>query len=282
MRRKRWFWLAASLVGLMLVATACPEETEDTPPPDNGETTVSTVEEGVLMVGTDPPFEPFEFRDENEELTGFDIEMVEEIADRVGIGAENVEYVETDFDTIFTQLAAERFDVIAAATTITEEREEIVNFSDPYFKDQQALVINSNETPDIQSVDDLGEGHSVAVQSGTTGADWARENLEPQGVAVRQFPDAPDTYLSLEAGNVTGVIFDQLASVAEAEGRPGLEVVEGLDTGEEYGFPVNPANEELLDAVNEALQGMIDDGTYQEIYDKWFPDTPFGSILHEE
>jgi ABC-type amino acid transport substrate-binding protein len=278
--RKRWFWLLAALVGLMLVATACPADDEVTPPNDD-EVTVPTVQEGVLQVGTDPPFEPFEFRDEDEELTGFDIQIVEEIADRIGIGAENVEWVETDFDTIFTQLAAERFDMIAAASTITEERAEIVNFSDPYFNDQQALVINTNETPDIQTIDDLSEGDSVAVQRGTTGEDWARENLEPRGIQVRSFPDAPDTYLALEAADVTGVIFDELASVAESEGRPGLEVVQPLETDEQYGLPVNPANEELLDAVNEALQGMLDDGTYQEIYDRWFPDAPGGSILFE-
>jgi polar amino acid transport system substrate-binding protein len=283
-RRRRWFWVMAGLVAVSMVAAACGNGDDDvTPDTDDDETPAfSTVSEGTLTVATSPPWEPFEFRDEDGELIGFDIDIAEEVAERIGIGRDNVEWFETDFDTIFTQLASERFDMIASGTTITEERAEIVNFSDPYFNDQQSLVVNTNETPDIQSVDDLGEGDSVAVQRGTTGEEWARQNLDPQGVEVRSFPDAPDTYISLEAGEVTGVIFDMLASFAEAANRPGLEVVEGLETGEQYGLPINPENEELLDAVNQALQDMLDDGTYQEIYDRWFPDQPFGSILYEE
>jgi ABC-type amino acid transport substrate-binding protein len=96
---------------------------------------------------------------------------------------------------------------------------------------------------------------------------------------VRSFPDAPDTYTALEAGNVTGVIFDEPSAVDEAMRRPSLEVVQVLETGEEYGFGVDPQNEALLEAVDSALQQMFDDGTYQQIYEKWFPDAPAGSVL---
>ena len=234
----------------------------------------STLEEGVLTVGSDIPFPPFEFR-EGGELTGFDIELVEEIAGRLNL---TTDFRDTAFDTIFTQLAAGRYDLVASATTITPEREEQVNFTIPYYRAQQSLTINSERTPDIQSVDDLGDGHTVAVQTGTTGEAWARENLAPQGVEVRSFPEAPATYTALEGGNVTGVIFDEPASVEEASRRPSLEVVDVIDTDEDYGFAVDPQNEELLDAVNQALQAMIDDGTYQQIYDKYFPDAPAGSV----
>ena len=234
----------------------------------------STLEEGVLTVGSDIPFPPFEFR-EGGELTGYDVELVEEIASRLNL---TTDWRDTAFDTIFTQLAAGRYDLVASATTITPEREEQVNFTTPYYRAQQSLTINSEETPDIQSTEDLGEGDSVAVQTGTTGEAWARENLAPNGVQVRSFPEAPDTYTALEAGNVTGVIFDEPASIAEAENRPALEVVEAIDTDEEYGFGVDPQNEELLDAINGVLQEMIDDGTYQQIYDKYFPDAPAGSV----
>jgi polar amino acid transport system substrate-binding protein len=167
---------------------------------------------------------------------------------------------------------------VASATTITPEREEQVNFTDPYYRAQQSLTVNTEQTPDIQSVDDLGEGHTVAVQTGTTGEQWARDNLAPNGVEVRSFPEAPDTYTALEGGNVTGVIFDEPASIEEASKRPSLEVVEAIDTDEDYGFGVDPQNQELLDAINGVLQEMIDDGTYQQIYDKYFPDAPAGSV----
>jgi len=238
------------------------------------EAAFETVNEGVLTVGSDIPFPPFEFR-EGDDLTGFDVELVEEIASRLGL---EVEWVPTAFETIFTQLATGRFDMIASATTITPERAELINFTEPYYRAQQALTVNSEQTPDIQSTADVGEGHTIAVQRGTTGEAWARENLEPQGAEIRSFPQAPDTYIALESGNVQGVIFDEPSAVEEAANREGLEVVEAIDTGEDYGLGVNPENEALLDEVNRVLAEMIEDGGYQEIYDRWFPDAPAGSV----
>jgi ABC-type amino acid transport substrate-binding protein len=176
-----------------------------------------TIEDGVLTVGSDIPFAPFEFR-EGGELTGFDVELVEEMARRLDL---EVTWVDTAFDTIFTQLAAGRFDVVASATTITPERQEQVNFSDPYYRAQQALAVNTQESPDIRSVDGLGQRDAVAVQTGTTGEIWARENLEPNGVQIRSFPEAPDTYTALEAGTVTGVIFDEPLRDHGGRGPPG-------------------------------------------------------------
>lgn len=235
---------------------------------------VTTLEEGILTVASDIPFPPFEF-EEAGELTGFDVELVEEIGSRLGLEAT---WVDTSFDTIFTQLAAGQFDMVASATTITEERQQTVNFTDPYYRAQQALTINSEQSPDIASVDDLGEGDSVAVQTGTTGESWANDNLGPAGVQVRTFPEAGDTFTAAEAGQVTGVIFDEPTAVDTAADRPALEVIDTIDTNEEYGFPVNPDNEGLLTAANEALSEMIADGTYQEIYTKYFPDAPAGSV----
>lgn len=282
-RFTRLFALLLALLALGLAGCGGDDDDDDasangTEATETAETTeeasFETVSEGVLTVGSDIPFPPFEFR-EGGELTGFDVELVEEIASRVGL---EVEWVPTAFDTIFTQLATGRFDMIASATTITPEREELINFTEPYYRAQQALIVNSEQTPDIQSTADVGDGDVVAVQRGTTGEAWARENLEPQGAEIRSFPQAPDTYIALEAANVTAVIFDEPSAVEEAANRGALEVVEAIDTGEDYGLGVNPENEALLDAVNQALAEMIEDGTYQEIYDQWFPDAAAGSV----
>lgn len=281
---RNWASLLAVLLAFALVA-GCggddEEEGADTGATGTAETGAtdgvpefSTVEEGVLTVGSDVPFSPFEFR-EGDELTGFDVELMEEIASRLGIS--EVRWVDTSFDTIFTQLAGGRFDAVASATTITEERAEIVNFSEPYYLAQQALTVNVAETPDIASVEDLSSGDVVAVQQGTTGEIWARENV-PDGVDIRSFPEAPDTYTALEAGNVTAVIFDEPSALSEAERRADLEVVETIDTGERYGFPVNPENEPLLEAINTVLAAMIEDGTYAQIYAN-YPDLPPGGSV---
>jgi polar amino acid transport system substrate-binding protein len=192
---------------------------------------------------------------------------MDEIARRIG-GLET-EWVDAVFDTIFTDLAAGQFDVVISGATITPEREQQVNFSDPYFLSLQALVVQ--EGSGISSFDDLGDGDSVSVQTGTTGEIWAEENLQPNGVAIRAFPDYPPIYNALEAGQVDGVVYDESSAIPETFNRPGLEVVDTVNTNEFYGIAVDPNNQDLLDAVNEALAGMIEDGTYDEIFDS-FPD----------
>jgi polar amino acid transport system substrate-binding protein len=275
--QRGWLKLVAVMASVLLLFAACGNGDTDEPTATDGEDAqITTREDGVLTVGSDIPYPPFEFR-QGGELTGYDVELVDEIASRLGLGSP-ANWVPTDFETIFTQLAAGQFDVVASGVTITDERSQIVNFSIPYYNAQQSLVINSAETPDITSTDDLGEGDSVAVQRGTTGEDWARENLEDQGVEIRSFPQAPDTYAALEAGDVTGVIFDEPSGAEEASNRSNLELVEAIETGEEYGFAVDPQNEALLDEINRVLQEMIDDGTYQEIYDKYFEGAPAGSV----
>jgi len=263
MRIRKMLWLALILA---LVAAACGD--------DGG--SGLTQSEGVLTVGSDIPFPPFEdFEGEN--VVGFDADLINEIATRLDL---EVEWIDSDFATIFTQLATGTFDVVASATTITPERSLQVNFTVPYYRAQQALTVNAIARPDLTSVDDLGEGDTVAVQSGTTGAAWATENLAPRGVEVREFPAAPDTYTALEGEQVDGVIFDEPSAVEEAANREGLAVVDVIDTDEDYGFGVDPERTELLDEMNRVFQEMLDDGTYQEIYDLWF-EAPAGSVLYE-
>jgi polar amino acid transport system substrate-binding protein len=250
---RSWLLLlaVALAIGFAAFAAGCGgNEEEPAPPAAMEEPRLSTVKAGRLTVGSDIPFPPFEFR-EGGRLTGFDVELVEELAGRLEL---EVEWVDTSFETIFTQLAAGRFDIVASATTITAERERQVDFTEPYYSAQQALTVNVKETPDIEAVTDLGRDVVVAVQRGTTGETWARENV-PEGVKVRSFPDAPDTYTALEAGNVTAVLFDEPSAIAEARKRPALKVVATFDTGERYGFAIDPRNTGLLAAVNKALKG---------------------------
>jgi polar amino acid transport system substrate-binding protein len=275
-RKGKTIWLLAVPLVLVLVAGACAEQPaeEGAAPPAEGEESpaIETLKPGVLTVGLDVPYPPFEFR-EGGEVVGLDVDLANEIAGRLGL---DVEFVDTDFDTIFTQLAAGRFDVLVSATTITPEREEEVNFTSPYYKAQQTLAVQQGSG--ITSHEDLGEEHFVAVQRGTTGQIWAEENLVPQGVQLRSFVQTPDLYTALEAGQVDGVINDEPNALQEVPAREGLEIVETIDTGEAYGIAVNPANEPLLEAVELTLQELIDDGTYEQIYAK-YPDLPPGGSV---
>lgn len=255
----------ALAAGLLLIAGACRQEAAPPAGGDGGEDgqaapEITTIEEGVLTVGTDLPYPPFEYR-EGGEMAGFDVEIMEEIARRIGL---QVEWVDTPFDTIFTDLANGQFDAVISGATITPEREQQVNFSEPYFNSLQALVVSGDSG--ISSFEDLGDGDAVSVQSGTTGEAWAEENLAPNGVEIRAFPEYPPVYNALEAGQVDGVVYDESSAIPETFNRPGLEVVDTVDTGEAYGIAVDPNNEELLDAINGALQEMVEEGTYEEIF----------------
>src|SRR5918999_2631386 len=164
MRRRVPVVLAtALLLGLSAIGCGGDDGSEGSEGGAAADQTVQTVEEGVLTVGSDIPFPPFEFR-EGGELTGFDVVLVEEMADRLGL---RVRWVDTAFDTIFTQLAAGRYDMVASATTITEERSRQVDFTDPYYAAQQSVVFNARQTPTVDSVEALEAGDTVAVQRGT-------------------------------------------------------------------------------------------------------------------
>lgn len=274
---RRWLRLLAALTMVLLLVAACGEEAPDTEPSGGGEETTgeeepqfSTLEEGVLSVGSCLDYPPFESVKGGDEV-GFDVDLAEEIASRLGL---EVKWVRANFDTIFTAVAGGQFDMVAAASTITEERLQTVDFSDPYFNSRQALTVNTEETPDIKTTADLGEGDVVGVQKGTTGKAWAEENLAPQGVEIKTFEGAPAAFTDLEGGAIQGVINDEGSSIGIIEERPSLAVVEAIDTDEHYGFAFSKDNPELTEAVNAALAEIIADGTYESIFKEYFPDLP--------
>jgi polar amino acid transport system substrate-binding protein len=263
--RSRLIALAASMA---LALAACAEEA---PPAGGGgggtpEPTFTTVQEGILQVGSCLDYPPFESVRAGDEV-GFDVDLAEEIASRLGL---EVEWVRADFDTIFTAVAGGQFDMVAAASTITEERQQTVDFSDPYYNSRQALVVA--EGSDIASEADVGEGHVVGVQRGTTGKAYAEENL-PQGAQIKTFTNAPDAFRDLEAGNIDAIVNDEPASAEIIKEFPGqVLIAAAIDTGEKYGFAFSKDNPELTAAVNDALAEIIADGTYEEIFGRYFPD----------
>ncbi|MEX2458355.1 MAG: transporter substrate-binding domain-containing protein, partial [Actinomycetota bacterium] len=186
-----------------------------------------------------------------------------------------VEWVTANFETIFTAVAGgSQFDMVAAAVTATgpdgEKRDQVVDFSDFYFNSRTAMAVNTEETPDLASIDDLEAGDVVGVQAGTTGATYAEENV-PEGVEIKTFPGAPAAFTDLEAGQVTAVVNDEQSTVGIIAERPSLAIVETYDTNEKYAFAFSPDNPELIEAVNIALAEIIADGTYEEIFAEYFP-----------
>ena len=253
--------LIAALVALTLAAAGCGDDEEDTGGEDTGGEDLGLIEEGTLTVGTDTPFPPFEIG-QPPDISGYDIEVMNAVAEKLGL---EPSYQDADFGTIFRDVAAGQFDIVAAASTITPGREKTVDFSDPYYEAQQALVVP--EGSDIASVDDLSDA-IVGAQDGTTGETFANE--ETDAAEVRGFPEGPDATAALQTGQVEAVIIDQPVALDAVEQQGGVEIVEEIQTNELYGFAIAPDNDPLREAVNGALTELKDDGTIQELYDEYF------------
>ena len=275
MRRTR-LWVIIGLIATALIGAGCGGDDDD----DDGgatETTSAsgdfeTIEEGVLTVGTDAPYPPFLIGTPGDpNFTGYEIELFNAIAEKIGYP--DPQYSNTNFATVFRDTANGLFDISVVSSTILPERERVVDFTDPHYEAQQALLVP--EGSDIASVDDL-DGAIVGAQDGTTGEAYANDKTGAS--EVRGFPQGPDAITALTTGQVDATIIDQPVAVDAVEKQGGMEVAEEIQTNELYGFPVAPDNDGLREAVNTALQELKDDGTVEELYEKYFSTAPPESV----
>jgi polar amino acid transport system substrate-binding protein len=228
---------------------------------------VTTIEAGKLLAGSDTEFPPFEFI-EGDEVKGFDVDLLSAIGEKMGL---EVVFMTEIFDTLIPTLkAGGKFDVIASGMTIKPERQAEIDFCDPYYDSNQSLVMAKGSA--YAGPEDL-TGKRIGVQSGTTGEAWAKENIED--ATLVPFNSATDAFAALQAGNVDAVVNDlPVSAELLKEDDRGMEIVAQIPTGEQYGFGVSKDNPELLAAINEALAELKADGTYNEIYQKWFGVAP--------
>ena len=242
----------------------------------DGDDTAATA--SVLRVGTDPTYAPMEFFDENNEITGFDIDLMRAIAAEMG---REVEFVNTGWDEVLLINTATDLDMVISSITIRPDRAESILFSDPYFVSVQGLAVPVGS--DITSPDDFVEGTKIGVQNGTTG-DFTVSELwstdeefdgDPDniGVEVKRYAGGNEAMLAMASGEVEAVVLDSpvvemytqqdelnatfLGDIADAE-------IEKFGMG----FPL--ASTELAAEVNAALAKVIASGKYAEIYAKWF------------
>ncbi len=221
---------------------------------------------GVVTVGTNAEYPPFEFVDrERATIAGFDPDLVAAIAARAGF---EYNLVNTRWDGIFVALQSGEFDLVASAATITEEREQIVDFSKPYFNAGQMIAVRAADANTITTPDDLA-GRRVGVQAGTTG-DLMASDIP--GVEVVRYDEITLAFQALASGNVDAVLNDGPVSADIIGKNPDMNAVLVGDplSDEFYGIAVQPSRPELLDAVNKALDEIIADGTYADLYMKWF------------
>ncbi|MBN1401488.1 MAG: transporter substrate-binding domain-containing protein [Anaerolineae bacterium] len=221
---------------------------------------------GKIVIATDAAFPPMEFVDENKNIVGFDIDMMNAIADVMGL---EIEYKNTAWDGIFAGLESGDYDAILSAVTIRDDRKEKYDFSDPYINAGQAVVVRMDEAA-IASHEDLS-GKTVGAQIGTTGA-FAVQEIS--GATLKEYDTIDLAFMDLIGGNIDAVVVDTPIAadyaLASDQFKGKLKIVGEAFTDEQYGLLVVKGQMgDLLQAFNEGLKRIQADGTYDEIYAKW-------------
>ena len=226
----------------------------------------------VLTVGTDAAYAPFESQNEKAEIVGFDIDVVTAIAKKAGF---EVKFVNTPWEGIFNTLGQGDRDLLVSAITINDERKQTMDFSDPYFNAQQLIAVK--ESSKIAKFADLKK-LKVGVQTGTTGDEAVSKLLGKTNTNVKRFESTPLALKELEAGGVDAVVADNGVVINYVTNNSGTKFKSVADTAafaaEQYGIAVKKGNSELLGQLNKGLAEIKADGTYDQIYAKYFGAPP--------
>lgn len=228
---------------------------------------MTLIEDGKLTVVAELGFAPFEYMDEKTgEPVGFDVDVINAVAEKMGLTASYLP--NQKFDTLVPIIKqGGKADVSIAAVTITDERMESVDFSEPYLDSNQAIVVAKGSSETEETLNDASK--QVVCQGGTTGDEWIGENL-PDAVRV-PVDDVTAALTGVQTGLYQAMVVDlPVASYMLSQSFSDLQIVKEIPTGEQYGIAVSKDNPELTQAVNKALEDMKSDGTMKEIETKWF------------
>lgn len=239
------------IVSLMTVLfTACGKKEEDS----------LTINDGVLTMATNAQFPPYEYYD-GTEIVGIDVEIAQAIADKLGL---TLKVEDMEFDSIITAVQAGKADLGLAGMTVTEDRLKTINFTDSYATGIQVIITTADS--EIATIDDL-QGKKIGVQLMTTGDIYATSDFGAEN--VDQYNKGADAVMALLNGKVDAVIIDNEPAKSFVEVNEGLKIVDTEYVIEDYAACIAKDNEDLLCAVNNALAELTEDGTIQEILDKY-------------
>ena len=207
---------------------------------------------------------------EGGELVGFDIDLLSAVvaeADGYQLG----EWQTFDFDSLIPALTSNNIDVVAAAMTITDKRDQTIDFTDPYYNADQAILVQEDGDFSPGQLEDLA-GHQVGSQSGTTGEGIVQELIDAGTLSESNY-NAYDSYVfaveDLQNGNIDAVVLDVPVANTFADQRP-VSVAFTVETGERYGFGIRDGESDLQEALNAGLAAVQDSGQYTEIRNEWF------------
>ncbi|WP_151736991.1 amino acid ABC transporter substrate-binding protein ['Paenibacillus yunnanensis' Narsing Rao et al. 2020] len=245
-------------LGVLLVSIAAVAAISGCSGSDNGD--------GKLVIGIDDKFAPMGFRDENNEIVGFDIDYAKAAADKMG---KEVTFQPIDWSAKESELNSGRIDMIWNGYTITDERKEKVLFTKPYLENSQVVVVPADS--ELAQLSDLA-GKEVGLQSLSSAADALNASpIKDEVAGVSEFSDNVLALTDLKSGRLDGVVIDEVVARYYMSIEPDTyKLLDESLAPEQYGVGIKKGNEELLDELQNALDELSSDGTAAEISTKWF------------
>ena len=269
----RRFLQTAGLLIAGLVLSACSKQEPQTAaaPAASAPASAPAPVAKVYVVGTDAAYAPFESQNEKAEIVGFDIDVVKAVAQKAGI---EVKFVNTPWEGIFNTLQQGDRDFLVSAITITDERKQSMDFTSPYFDAVQLIAVKTNSK--VSKFDDLKK-LKVGVQTGTTGDEVVTKLQGKNSPNIKRFESTPIALKELEAGGIDAVVADNGVIINYVTNNPTAKFKSVTDKAfqpEQYGLAVKKGNSELLGKLNKGLAEIKSDGTYDQLYTKYFGAAP--------
>lgn len=229
--------------------------------------TQKTESKDTMIMATNAEFPPYEYMD-GSEIVGIDVEMAKAVADKLGY---NIRIEDMSFDSIIPAIVSGKAAIGVAGMTVTDERKESVDFTEPYAQAVQAIIVKDGSK--IKKADDLfvkGSDWKVGVQLGTTGDIYCTDDLEEhKSGTVEEYQKGADAVQALVSGKIDCVVIDNEPAKKFVEANEGLKILKTEYAVEDYAIAISKDNPELKDKINDALKEMKEDGTLQGIIDKY-------------
>ena len=233
----------------------------------SGDAAFTTVTPGKLTMSTNASFPPYEMVADDGSFEGIDIEVAGAIAQKLGL---ELQVDDMGFDACLQAAQTGKSDIVMAGVTVTEERQAVMDFSNSYANGVQVVIVK--EGSPIQTVDDLANANMIGCQMGTTGYIYCSDTPENGGFGedhVTPYDDGAAAVQALMNGQIDAVVIDNMPAQEYVAANPGLKILDGEFTNEDYAIGVAKGNTALLDAINGALEELTNDGTIQSIVDKY-------------
>lgn len=278
-------WLVALLIFVMVLSAACSSDAApaDTASDDAASTPAATDDSSndtasneadeetpslpsKIVIAVDDSYPPMEYRDENNELVGFDVDFAKALSAETGI---EIEFQPTAWDGIFQGLDSGRYDVIISAVSMTNDRLDNFDFTQPYLANGQVIVV----TPDNDSINSAAdlEGLTVGVQLSTTADEAAEKQSAETPFTIEKYDDITQTFTAMQAGRLDAIVVDAAVAMDYVSKNPDdFKITTAQLTNEPISICLKKGNTELRDALDAAIDTLKADGTLSQISNDTF------------